>query len=119
MSAHLVTTPARRGHCPDCGLPVLAGIAEGLTAAVDPAPLDLHDALIARLAGRMTYDCVRTDGHSELVARDSPGRVAHRRWPVYAEHPHPAARHRVSDPGDDLDPTAKYRAAARARRRKS
>jgi len=79
MGAHLVTTPARRGHCPDCGRQVLAGIAEGLTAAVDPTPLDLHDELTARLAGRMTYDCVRTDGHTELVARDSPGRRSEER----------------------------------------
>ena len=108
MSGHLVTTPARRGHCPDCGAEVLTGIAEGLSVAADVEPLDLAAEIAVRLAGRMTYNAVRIDGATELVARSDPCRVRTRRWPVFAEHPHPAARHAVRDPGE-VHPAVEYR----------
>jgi hypothetical protein len=97
---HLITTTARRRRCPTCNTPVYAGHSEGLAVAVDTTPLDLAAEITARLAGRATYDLATVGGTQELWARDSPERVQHRRWPVLADHPHPAARRGAVDPAE-------------------
>src|SRR5690349_5715174 len=84
VNGHLITTPACPGTCPRCHLTILSGYSEGTPAHCDHTELDLRAELAARLEGRATYDLT---GRSrlELVYRDQ-FRIAHRRWPVLAQH---------------------------------
>jgi hypothetical protein len=64
---HLITTPATIGHCPRCGALVLTGLAEGIRARVDPAPLNRAGHIAAIHARLTTYTLTRTG----LVAMDA------------------------------------------------
>jgi hypothetical protein len=68
MSRHLETTAPLVHTCRRCDRPVIYGLAEGIPARVDPAPLagPLAEAL-AVVAGRQTYTLTRTG----LVQRDA------------------------------------------------
>lgn len=100
VNGHLITTAAWPGTCPRCSLAILSGYAEGVPAHCDHIELDLTAELTARLQGRATYDLT---GRSrlELVYRDQ-FRIAHRNWPVLAQHACTAAGVVISirDPAD-------------------
>lgn len=78
---------ARLDTCPHCHAAIIVGLDGHLAALAvraDPLPLDPHGELAARLAGRMTYDLVRTSGRQELSPRDYD--LTHRPHPVVAAH---------------------------------
>lgn len=78
MSAHLITTTATVRTCPRCARPILAGIAEGLSARVDLTPVTdtFRD-------DRATYSLIA----GQLHERDDFARAAGLpRWPVLAAH---------------------------------
>jgi hypothetical protein len=68
-SPYLVTTRAQPAACPRCEAPTLVGLAEGITARVDAAPLpDRQAEIAALLAGLHTYTRL---SNSELIYRDA------------------------------------------------
>lgn len=64
---YLITTPVAGGICPRCHQLTLTGIAEGLSARVDLAPINPAGEIAELLAGRWTYTLSRTG----LVHRDA------------------------------------------------
>lgn len=68
IGPHLVTTPAVPALCPRCRHLTLTGLAEGLTARVDPTELDPAGEVAAILTGRATYTLTPA---GELVHRDA------------------------------------------------
>jgi hypothetical protein len=80
---HLETTTPVVLACHGCGAPVVYGLAEGIPARTDPAPLTPWQEIRAVVAGRQTYTLTRAG----LVQRDAgrradPGLTG----PVLAEH---------------------------------
>lgn len=69
---HLASTQAKTTNCPRCLAQILVALDEGLTAKVDPQPLDQQGEIIALLEGRLTYTYT---ANKHLVHRD-PGRIA-------------------------------------------
>jgi hypothetical protein len=85
MSAHLITTVAQETDCPRCGAAILAAVAEGLHARVDPTPLTPDGEILALAVGRWTYTHTSV---GELVRRDY-GRITanpHLRGPTLPDH---------------------------------
>lgn len=85
MSQHLITTVATETDCPRCGAVILAGVAEGLHARVDPTPLTSDAEILALAVGRWTYTHTSV---GELVRRDF-GRITgnrHLRGPTLPDH---------------------------------
>lgn len=87
---HLETTVPVVISCSRCLGPVIYGIAEGIPARADAAPLTSLQEIGAVLAGRQTYTLQRAG----LVQRDAdrrsdPGLAG----PVLAEHTCPGVRH--------------------------
>lgn len=68
---HLETTPALVHACKRCGRPVLYGLAEGLHARADIAPIGQAAEIAAVIAGRSTYTLRR----SGLIQRDASRRA--------------------------------------------
>jgi hypothetical protein len=80
---HFHTTKVIGQACQRCHRPVLTGLAEGLHARVDLAPLDPTGEVQALLIGKWTYTLSR----GELVYRDA-GRITggYLNGPILAEH---------------------------------
>lgn len=68
---HLETTTPAVHPCRHCRRPVIAGLAEGLPARTDPAPLDPAAEALAVAAGRVTFTLQRAG----LVQRDASRRA--------------------------------------------
>ena len=81
---HLETTSPVVHICPRCHRSIVYGLAEGIPARVDPAPVDtLRDEPWLVLAGRQTYTLTRTG----LVHRDAGRRAdPDLTGPVLPEH---------------------------------
>lgn len=80
---HLDTTAPLVHTCRRCGRPVIYGLAEGVPARADVAPVDQRGEIVAVLAGRQTYT-LRRSGliHRDAGRRADPTLAA----PVVAEH---------------------------------
>jgi hypothetical protein len=84
---HFETTPPAVVTCWRCGRPTIYGLAEGLIARADPAPIDQTGEIRAVIAGRATYTLRRTG----LIQRDAGRRGDDTlAAPVLAAHDCPA-----------------------------
>lgn len=83
----LISTPATVGTCPRCRYPILAGMAEGLLARVDPWPVVDEPAAVS--AGRWTYTLTR---HGLVHRTDDRRRDPALAAPILADHDCPRRR---------------------------
>lgn len=109
MSQYLITTVAAETDCLRCGAAILAAVAEGLHARVDPTPLTPDGEILALATGRWTYTHTSI---GELVRRDF-GRITanpHLRGPTLPDHQcgqllaPPTQPAPVADDIDDIPP---------------
>jgi hypothetical protein len=83
MSRHFETTPAFVHTCGQCRATVLYGLAEGIPARVDPAPIAPAAEAWVLAAGRWTYTLRRTGLiHRDDDRRRDPGLAS----PILATH---------------------------------
>jgi hypothetical protein len=80
---HFETTPPSVVICWRCGRPTIYGLAEGVIARADPAPIDQTGEIRAVLAGRSTYTLRRTGLIERCASRRADPTLAS---PVVAAH---------------------------------
>lgn len=94
---HFETTRPRGDRCPRCGRLRLTGLAEGIPYRIEPAPLNAHAELAARVSGRVSYAIC-----GGMLVWRTPERIRgdiHGRPIVFADH-------RCETPAEaaDIDP---------------
>lgn len=94
LDAAGVRRTAAAGRCPRCGARLLVGLDSdliGMTARVDPWPIDKQSEFIALVGGRWTYNLVATFSASGRrcfeIDRRAPYHISGSTdWTVVAEH---------------------------------